>query len=79
MLEYVEHKRAIAKSLADDPNPTSTEDLIAYILNGVDASYGPFTSVFRASTMESLMEELNEVSCLLVIQWIQLHHCEMPH
>ena len=56
MLEYVEHKRAIAKSLADDPNPTSTEDLIAYILNGVDASYGPFTSVFRASTMESLME-----------------------
>lgn len=46
ILDYVERKRAIADSLADSPNPISTEDLISHILNGLDLSYGPFMSAF---------------------------------
>lgn len=41
MIEYIEWKRSISDSLAVDD-----EDLIGYILNGLDSSYGAFVTAF---------------------------------
>ncbi|KAL4580085.1 hypothetical protein LXL04_016262 [Taraxacum kok-saghyz] len=46
MIDYIDRKRSIADALAENLNPISTEDLIGYILNGLDSSYGPFTAAF---------------------------------
>ncbi|GKE79580.1 retrovirus-related pol polyprotein from transposon TNT 1-94, partial [Tanacetum coccineum] len=42
MIEYLEKKRSISDSLAATLHPIPDEDLISYILNGLDVSYGPF-------------------------------------
>ncbi|CAN1153111.1 Retrovirus-related Pol polyprotein from transposon RE1 [Linum perenne] len=46
MMDYVEKKREIADTLAANLSPISDEDLINYILSGLDSTYGPFTTAF---------------------------------
>lgn len=46
MIDYLERKRQIADSLAENLTPVTDEDLIGYILNGLDSSYSSFTSAF---------------------------------
>ncbi|CAN1152414.1 Retrovirus-related Pol polyprotein from transposon RE1 [Linum perenne] len=46
MMEYIEKKRAIADTLADNLSPISDEDLIGHILAGLDSTYGPFHTSF---------------------------------
>ncbi|CAH9072739.1 unnamed protein product [Cuscuta europaea] len=46
MMDYLERKRQIADSLAENLHPISDEDLIGYILGGLDSSYASFTSAF---------------------------------
>lgn len=46
ILNYIEHKRWIADTLAENLTPISDEDLISYILAGLDSSYGPITTKF---------------------------------
>lgn len=42
MMKYIEHKRSIADSLAENLHPISDEDLVGYILIGLDSSYSVF-------------------------------------
>lgn len=58
MLEYIERKRSIADSLAEDLTPVSDKDLINYILNGLDASYGAFTSAFLMKSDNATVDDL---------------------
>ncbi|CAN0829352.1 Retrovirus-related Pol polyprotein from transposon RE1 [Linum grandiflorum] len=58
MFEYLEKKRAIADSLADDPNPVSDEDLIGYILTGLDSSYDAFVTAFMMKIEDVNVDQL---------------------
>lgn len=58
MLEYIEKKRSIADSLAENDHHVSTEDLISYILSGLDSSYGPFTAAFMVKGDTSTVDDL---------------------
>ena len=58
MIDYVEKKRAIADSLAENLNPISSEDLIGHILNGLDSSSGPFTAVFMMKNGNTSIDAL---------------------
>lgn len=58
MLDYVEQKRAIADSLAENLHPISDEDLIGHILSGLDSSYGPFTAAFMVKDADSNVDDL---------------------
>ncbi|KAL4587347.1 hypothetical protein LXL04_000216 [Taraxacum kok-saghyz] len=58
MLDYVERKRAIADSLAANLNPVSNEDVIGFILNELDSSYGPFTYAFMIKDQDSTIDDL---------------------
>lgn len=58
MLEYIERKRAIADSLAENLKPISTEDLIHYILMGLDSSYGPFITAYMVKDDQSSVDDL---------------------
>nr|KAJ0190963.1 hypothetical protein LSAT_V11C800427270 [Lactuca sativa] len=58
MLEYIERKRAIADSLAENLKPISTEDLIHYILMGLDSSYGPFITAYMVKDDPSSVDDL---------------------
>lgn len=44
MLDYIERKRCIADSLAENLHPVSWEDLISYILTWLDCSYAAFAA-----------------------------------
>ena len=56
MLEYIERKRSIAYSLAENLHPVAEEDLVGYILNGLDSSYGPFSTQLN-SHIKSLQSD----------------------
>ncbi|KAL4565709.1 hypothetical protein LXL04_029812 [Taraxacum kok-saghyz] len=58
MLDYIEKKRSIADALAETLNPISTEDLIGYILSGLDSSYSPFTAAFMVHGEDSTVDDL---------------------
>ncbi|CAN0898512.1 Retrovirus-related Pol polyprotein from transposon RE1 [Linum grandiflorum] len=58
MIEYLDKKRAIVDSLADDQNPISDEDLIGYILTGLDPSYNAFSTAFMMKTRDVSVDEL---------------------
>nr|KAJ0204360.1 hypothetical protein LSAT_V11C500243480 [Lactuca sativa] len=58
MLEYVEKKRSIADSLAENDHPVSTEDPIGYIHSGLDSSYGPFIAAFMVKGDTSTIDDL---------------------
>ncbi|XP_019442313.1 PREDICTED: uncharacterized protein LOC109347036 [Lupinus angustifolius] len=46
MLNYIKRKRCIADSLARNLHPISDEDLVGYILSGLDSSNGAFSTAF---------------------------------
>lgn len=58
MMKYIEKKRTISDSLADDLNPISEKDLISHILSGLDSSYGPFTTTFMMKTNNVTVDDL---------------------
>ncbi|GJY23438.1 retrovirus-related pol polyprotein from transposon TNT 1-94 [Tanacetum coccineum] len=58
MIEYLEKKRSISDSLAATLHPIPDEDLISYILNGLDVSYGPFITAFMMKTESLTIDDL---------------------
>ncbi|CAN0837920.1 Retrovirus-related Pol polyprotein from transposon RE1 [Linum grandiflorum] len=58
MIEYIDKKRAIVDSLAEDLTPVSDEELISYILGGLDSSYAAFTTAFMMKTGELSVDDL---------------------
>ncbi|KAL4563173.1 hypothetical protein LXL04_027209 [Taraxacum kok-saghyz] len=58
MIEYIERKRAIADSLAENLHPVHDEDLISYILTGLDSSYGAFLTAFMMKTDTFSIDDL---------------------
>ncbi|CAN0879761.1 Retrovirus-related Pol polyprotein from transposon RE1 [Linum grandiflorum] len=58
MLEYLEKKRSIADSLADDQHVVSDEDLIGHILAGLDSTYNAFTTAFMMRTGTLSVDDL---------------------
>ncbi|CAN1276866.1 Retrovirus-related Pol polyprotein from transposon RE1 [Linum perenne] len=58
IMEYVEKKRSIADSLAENLHPVSDEDLIGHILAGLDSSYGSFISAFMLKSEEQTVDDL---------------------
>ncbi|KAL4581705.1 hypothetical protein LXL04_006232 [Taraxacum kok-saghyz] len=71
MIEYVEKKRSIADSLAENLTPISTEDLIGYILSGLDSSYGSFT---YAVMMKEDIASIDDLVGLLLQEEARLEH-----
>ncbi|CAN1165745.1 Retrovirus-related Pol polyprotein from transposon RE1 [Linum perenne] len=63
MMEYIEKKLALADSLAETLHPVADEDLIGYILDGLDSTYGPFTSAFM---MRSEAVHIDDLTGLLL-------------
>ncbi|CAN1775445.1 Retrovirus-related Pol polyprotein from transposon RE1 [Linum perenne] len=64
MAEYLQKKRSIADDLASNLHPVSDEDLIAYILQGLDPSYGPFKTSYMMKATDSV--SVADVSGLLL-------------
>lgn len=58
MIEYLEKKCDIVDSLAENLNLVSTEDLIGYILNGINSSYGLFTAAFMMEDSNPSVDDL---------------------
>ncbi|KAH1193046.1 Retrovirus-related Pol polyprotein from transposon RE1 [Glycine max] len=58
MLEYIERKRSIADSLAENLHPISDEDLIGYILSGLDSSYSAFSTAFMMKSDDVSVDDL---------------------
>lgn len=58
MIDYLDQKRQIADSLAENLTPVSDDDLITYILNGLDSSYSAFTSAFIMHSESSSVDDL---------------------
>ncbi|CAN0858726.1 Retrovirus-related Pol polyprotein from transposon RE1 [Linum grandiflorum] len=58
MLEYIEKKRRIADSLAQDLQPISDEDLVGHILSGLDSSYGGFVTAFMMAADRLSIDDL---------------------
>ncbi|XP_028206309.1 uncharacterized protein LOC114389769 [Glycine soja] len=58
MLEYIEHKHSIADSLAENLHPISDEDLIGYILSGLDSSYSAFSTAFMMKSDDVFVDDL---------------------
>ncbi|CAN0915865.1 Retrovirus-related Pol polyprotein from transposon RE1, partial [Linum grandiflorum] len=58
MMDYIEKKRALDDSLADDLNPVTDEDLIGYILSGLDSTYGAFATAFMMKTDTLSVDDL---------------------
>ncbi|CAN1142502.1 Retrovirus-related Pol polyprotein from transposon RE1 [Linum perenne] len=58
MIDYVEKKRAIADTLAENLTPVSDEDLIGHILGGLDSSYGPFLTAFMMRSEAATVDDL---------------------
>ncbi|CAN1180953.1 Retrovirus-related Pol polyprotein from transposon RE1 [Linum perenne] len=58
MLDYVEKKRAIADCLAENMHPVSDEDLIGYILDGLDSSYSSFKTSFMMKSADLTVDHL---------------------
>lgn len=71
MMEYIEKKRSISDSLAENLNPISDEDLISHLLTGLDSSYGPFTATFMMKT--------DDISCVPVDDLVGLLLQEEAH
>lgn len=60
MIDYLEKKRQISDSLAENLTPVSSDDLITYFINGLDSSYNHFVYAFlKKSDTTSVM------SCLV--------------
>lgn len=58
MIEYIEKKRSISDSLTENLRPIDDEDLISYILGGLDWSYGPFITAFMMKTKNLIVDAL---------------------
>lgn len=58
MVDYIDRKRSIADSLAANLSPISDEDLIGYLLNGLDSSYAPFVTAFMMKTELMSVDDL---------------------
>lgn len=58
MIDYLDRKRHIADSLADTLNPVSEDDLIGYILQGLNSSYSSFTSAFLMHSAKASVDDL---------------------
>uniref|UniRef100_A0A0R0GVF3 Retrotransposon Copia-like N-terminal domain-containing protein n=1 Tax=Glycine max TaxID=3847 RepID=A0A0R0GVF3_SOYBN len=58
MLEYIERKRFIADSLAENLHPISDEDLIGYILSSLDSSYSAFSTAFIMKSDDVSVDDL---------------------
>ncbi|CAL0333408.1 unnamed protein product [Lupinus luteus] len=58
MLEYIERKRSIYDSLAENLHPISDEDLVGYILSGLDSSYCPFSTAFMMKSDDVTVDDL---------------------
>lgn len=58
MIKYIECKRSIVNSLAENLHPIPIEDLISHILSGLNSSYGPFTAAFIVKYDESTIYDL---------------------
>ncbi|CAN1318837.1 Retrovirus-related Pol polyprotein from transposon RE1 [Linum perenne] len=58
MIDYVEKKRSIADTLAENLTPVSDEDLVGHILSGLDSSYGPFLTAFMMRTEAPSVDDL---------------------
>lgn len=58
MLEYIERKRSISDSLVENVHPVNDEDLIVYILNGLDSSYGNFITAFMMKSEALTVDDL---------------------
>ncbi|KAL4573020.1 hypothetical protein LXL04_019813 [Taraxacum kok-saghyz] len=58
MLEYIERKRSISDSLAENLHPVHDEDLIGYILSGLDSSYGSFITAFMMKSETLTVDDL---------------------
>ncbi|KAL4563316.1 hypothetical protein LXL04_027356 [Taraxacum kok-saghyz] len=71
MIDYIEKKRTIADSLAENLTPVSTEDLIGYILQGLDSSYGPFTS---AVMLKDDIASVDDLVGLLLHEEARIEH-----
>ncbi|CAH9134290.1 unnamed protein product [Cuscuta epithymum] len=58
MLEYLERKRSIADSLAENLHPISDEDLMGHILSGLDSSYAAFCTAFMMKFDDVSVDDL---------------------
>ncbi|CAH9104736.1 unnamed protein product, partial [Cuscuta epithymum] len=58
VMDYIERKRSIADSLAENLHPISDEDLIGYILSGLDSSYGAFITAFMMKSDDVSVDAL---------------------
>ena len=58
MIEYIEGKRSIADSLTENLHPISDEDLVGYLLSGLDSSYGPFSTAFMMKDAYASVDDL---------------------
>ena len=58
MLEYIVKKRSISNSLSENLHLVLDEDLIAYILNVLDSSYGAFITAFMMKSEALTVDDL---------------------
>lgn len=58
MIDYIEQKRSIADSLAENLCPVSDEDLIGYLLSGLDSSYAAFATTFMMHVATVTIDDL---------------------
>ncbi|KAL4587789.1 hypothetical protein LXL04_000663 [Taraxacum kok-saghyz] len=58
MIEYIQRKRSIADSLAENLHPVPDEDLIGHLLSGLDSSYGAFITAFMMKTEAFSFDDL---------------------
>lgn len=58
MIEYIEKKHSVVDDLSESLKLISDDDLIGYILSGLDSSYSPFTSAFLVQGEDSTIDDL---------------------
>ncbi|KAL7584606.1 uncharacterized protein LOC111888168 [Lactuca sativa] len=58
MIDYIQRKWSIADSLAENLHPVPEEDLISYILTGLDSSYAAFATTFMMQSDNITVDDL---------------------
>ena len=76
MIEYIKHKLSIADSLAENLHPISDEDLVGYLLSGLDSSYGPFSTAFM---MKDAYASVDDLAGLLLQEEARLEQDHARH
>lgn len=58
MIDYIDRKRSTADSLAESDYSVPDEDLIGYLLTGLDSSYASFATAFMMKSDHVSVDDL---------------------